>query len=512
MRERITEVSTTLFAWCCARTDTLADAEDLSQDVLLALLESTPRLRDERAFYGFMWSVANHVYAKWLRKRRRHRETPLRDATDERDPFASLDEADDVALLRRELALLGRQCRRATVLYYLDGLSCAEIADSLDVSESMVKYLLFKARKTLKEGIYMERFPGTLSYRPREFFACYVGEGPNAFWNLMSRLIPQNILAACYLTPLTPEQISLEIGVPLPYLEGEIAELTNRRMLLREGRKYRAGILLISADCIRETAAKNAPLYQTVAERVASFLDLALGAFRAVGFRGDFSDDTLRWQLATLVFRQAQDFSGDRPDIPMPETAWGDRAFLSLQEKTDVHAMRVAFSAMKSRQGDQLLFYDVLPKPHGDHRDLWSRPRSVDLLCEIIRGQTPESDGDRELAEELVRLDYLRRDGGALTPTMPVFTEETFGAATALAADFVREELAETLFALDDTAEHILREHSPKYLHGQIPGVVLADRVVHAVDAPLERMLAMGALSADWVPGELPGMQVILKN
>lgn len=514
MRERIAEMSATLFAWCRARTSTLADAEDLSQEILLALLESVPRLREEGAFYGFMWSVADRVYAKWLRKRRRNRETALTDrAVEEDHAFAALDEASDIALLRRELALLNRRCREATVLYYLDGLSCAEIAKRLSISESMVKYLLFKARKTLKEGINMDRQPGTLSYRPREFDACYVGTGPNAFWNLMKRLISQNILAACSLTPLTPEQISVEIGVPLPYLDGEIAELLERRMLLREGGKVRAGILLVSADCIRETADKNAALYRQIADRLSAFLDERLDAFRAIGFRGcDFSEMTLRWQLATLVFRQAQGYTGDRPEIPMPETAWGDRAFLFLREKADVHCANVAFSAMTSRRDDQLLFYDYMGNPPGNHHDLWSRPQSIDLLCEIVRGAMPESGYDRESAEELVRRGFLRRDGERLLPTMPVFTQAQFDAAMALAAAFVQEKLANMLWALDDMAERVLREHSPKYLHAQIPGVVQACRITHAVEAPLARLTDSGALSAGWLPGELPGMQIILKN
>ena len=54
--DRIAEMSRAIRAWCIARTPTIQDAEDLSQDVLLAMLEAAPNLRDEGAFYGFMWA------------------------------------------------------------------------------------------------------------------------------------------------------------------------------------------------------------------------------------------------------------------------------------------------------------------------------------------------------------------------------------------------------------------------------------------------------------------------
>ena len=67
MNDRIAAMSRTVYAWCAARTATAADAEDLAQEVLLAMLRAAPNLRDEKAFYGFMWSVAANVYKAWLR-------------------------------------------------------------------------------------------------------------------------------------------------------------------------------------------------------------------------------------------------------------------------------------------------------------------------------------------------------------------------------------------------------------------------------------------------------------
>ena len=87
VNDRIAGMSRTVYAWSVARTATAADAEDLSQEVLLAMLGAAPNLRDERAFYGFMWSVADNVYRAWLRKRRIQPRTLADSQADPADPL-----------------------------------------------------------------------------------------------------------------------------------------------------------------------------------------------------------------------------------------------------------------------------------------------------------------------------------------------------------------------------------------------------------------------------------------
>ena len=70
----------------------------------------------------------------------------------------------------------------------------------------------------------MERTLGELSYNPKTLIPLYHGEGPNSFGNFMESKIKQNIISACYNDALTVQQISLETGIPLPYLDDEIKE------------------------------------------------------------------------------------------------------------------------------------------------------------------------------------------------------------------------------------------------------------------------------------------------
>lgn len=175
-----------------AKTPTREEAEDLCQDILYELVKSSKNIRNQDAFYGFMWTVAGNVYRQWCRKRAKIRTCELTDDIPA-EVIINDDENTDIYFLRRELSLLSEKYRRATILYYIDRKSCAEIAHILAISESMVKYLLFKSRKILKEGMSMERKLGSLSYNPKIFVPLYMGSGPNHFWDFMQSKIRQNI-------------------------------------------------------------------------------------------------------------------------------------------------------------------------------------------------------------------------------------------------------------------------------------------------------------------------------
>lgn len=124
MQERIAAASRTIYTWSLSRTAHPQDAEDLAQDIAVELLRSLPNLRDEQAFYGFMWGVARNVYLAWLRRKRR----TAYDGLPQEMPAPAPDpdgEGEELRLLCRELALLAEKYRRAAVLYYIDGQSCA---------------------------------------------------------------------------------------------------------------------------------------------------------------------------------------------------------------------------------------------------------------------------------------------------------------------------------------------------------------------------------------------------
>ena len=91
----------------------------------------------------------------------------------------------------------------------------------------------------------MERSYGEQSYNPKSLNILYMGEGPNHYWNLVSgSRIRQNILWACYNDRLTEDEIALQIGVSLPYIEDDLRQLTETWLLQKDGNYYKTNIII----------------------------------------------------------------------------------------------------------------------------------------------------------------------------------------------------------------------------------------------------------------------------
>lgn len=517
LNRKITEVSKTIYHYCVARTPTREEAEDLSQDILYELIKSSKNIRDDNAFYGFMWGVADNVYKQWCRKRAHRQYNELTDDIPaEEEPYSLDGEGrEDIYRLRRELTLLSEQHRRATILYYIHRKSCAEIAELLSISESMVKYLLFKSRKKLKEGMNMERKLGTLSYDPKTLIPMYSGEGPNQFWSFMQSKIRQNIVGACYNDALTPQQISLETGIPLPYLDNEIQELTDKKILISEGPRYKTNVMIITADCRQEMDAASEVYCRRLADEMAAYLDNNMPAYREIGFMGsDYSDTTLRWQLMIPAFREIMHHDAAL-EAACPVTGWGERACLRFEE-TSAHSQPqyiFNYSTLGSTHGDSVLFYDYLPNLYGDHHDFYGNQRYINILCDIARGDCGKfGEYDLEAVADMIRMGYVRREGESFAVNMPVYTAEQYARVQDMAKAFVTETMGQTVAELLAATTAVLREHTPKHLQDQVELVAYVEKHFNAVSAPALRMIEEGKLVPNWHVGEMPTTYIVLND
>ena len=196
----------TIFAYALSRVSNKTDAEDLTNDIVLAILQNAEKLKTPDAFYGYVWGIAANTWRKFLSKRNRlcfdEIDETLTDSTDFTEDILA---REDVQILRREIALLSKEYRECIIDYYYDELSCAEIAKKRKISLEMVKYYLFKTRKILKEGICMEREFGEKSFRPVpfEFFTIFSGGGNTEYQRLFTRKLPGQILMSAYYTPMS---------------------------------------------------------------------------------------------------------------------------------------------------------------------------------------------------------------------------------------------------------------------------------------------------------------------
>lgn len=501
-REKITEASKTIFSYCMSKTPTREEAEDLSQDILYELMKSVDNIRDDKAFYAFMWAVAGNVYKQWYRKNLKNRTYEFTDDVFSEDNYSE-DDSSDIYLLRRELTLLSEKYRKAIILYYIEGCSCSEISSSLAISESMVKYLLFKSRKILKEGMNMERNLGELSYHPITLIPMYSGQGPNHFDDFMQSRIRQSILSACYNDSLTVQQISLETGIPLPYLDDEIRELENKQLLIRDRTHYKANVIIVTSECADEMERSVDQYHGLIADKMEAFLHDKMEEYKSIGFLGNhFSDNTLRWQLATVLFRTIGGIG--RGNTSAPQTAWGESAYLWCVERlNEKHLFN--YCGVNSKRGDSLYFFDYWKdgKGKGNHHDFYGNERYINIFCDICRGEKPTfSEYDLEAVAEMIKKGYVMKEGDIYRASVPVYTSDQYQATISMVKDFMNAQLVEIIEKMDETAARILRSHTPKHLQDQVAAISSMDKFVNAICIPASILMDRQVLSIAWHPCE----------
>ncbi len=133
-----------LFAHARRLSDDAETARDLVQEAWVAILRSLPALRDDRAFLPWALAIVTRAAAREVTRRVRARETGAELTRAADAPGA------DPPDLRAAIGELPAGQRAVLTLFYLDGLSVAEMATALEIPPGTVKTRLMHARSRLR--------------------------------------------------------------------------------------------------------------------------------------------------------------------------------------------------------------------------------------------------------------------------------------------------------------------------------------------------------------------------
>ena len=164
MEELLRAAYTPVYYQCRRFLKTGADAEDMTQEVLLLLYTKLDTLKEPAAFWGWLGRLTANRCKNALT--RTHADLPILedeegnsvlDAIESGDRTAVPEEAFDNAETARMIGgivdALPEAQRDCVLLYYYDEMSVKEIAGVTGVAENTVKSRLNYARKTIKENV-----------------------------------------------------------------------------------------------------------------------------------------------------------------------------------------------------------------------------------------------------------------------------------------------------------------------------------------------------------------------
>ena len=297
--ERLIPYIERVYGYSMNRTFTREEAEELTQQILLTVLQELPRLRDASRFEPFLWGIARRVTLRFSRLQGRRRQHLSWDDLTAL-PAPEDEDAAGYAALRRQVAMLSAQWRDILVLHYFDGLSPREIATRLSLPEGTVTWRLSRARQRLKEEY--ENMNET-ALHPTKLFIGWSGSdcGPERLLAITSAL-HQNLLWLCRETPQTVEALAAHTGVPAYYIEDALRELLRREAVSEQPRqRYRSEIIIYTpahADHFRRQEALFTPL---AAPFASALRQLADGAANLGHHTAGRSDADLLWLYGMMA-------------------------------------------------------------------------------------------------------------------------------------------------------------------------------------------------------------------
>ncbi len=513
---KIEEIAKSLLSYCTARTSNHFEAEDLAQDIIVEIYRSAGNIRNQAAFYGFMWAVAGNVYKQWCRNKSKVKECEITDNILDETDLPDEDNS-ELYLLRRELTLLTEKYRRAVVLYYVENRSCSEISDHLSISESMVKYLLFKSRQILKEGMNMERNYGQQSYNPKELTLQFWGNEANRYYHLCDSKISQNILFACYNDKLTAEQISLEIGVSLPYMEDKLTELCEYELLKKDGNRYYTNIVIFTKDLGNEVNIKTAELREKIADILTDSIAEHEAEVRNIGFIGaDMRNNLFAWQMVSFILYNAViDIFQSKIQLVYPKDKYGTECFIwgceSGGQNSWLSSFDFGISNVVNNAGDYVQFMDFPINGEMVHHYFFNQQNITNVFLDIAKRNTEHfSENDKAIAADMVREGYIVSNEDGLFVNTPVLTKEQHQKLKEIFSDTATK-IADEAEALMNTVTKILKDHIPVQLKKSAKDMAYLRLFDDAISAPVAILYDRKYLLPYNGDGVLPTTYVILK-
>ncbi|MBQ9106889.1 MAG: sigma-70 family RNA polymerase sigma factor [Clostridia bacterium] len=432
-----------LFYFCLKKTGNHIEAEDLTHDIALQIITPLNKGTIPMNFSAWIWQIARNRYAVWAKEKHNRNESvtgsDINDYEIEDESENILDEmihTEQMALLRRELAFIKSDYRNIVVAYYIENKNVREIAESLSLPTNTVKSRLLRARQILKEGMDMAREFGKRSYNPEQI--AFVMNGKDGKkgqpWSIITHLLYKNIFLETYENPQTAEELALEIGTALPYMEDELEFLTREQLLVKSENKYQTAFKIISKEEQRQKYDNNKKVQKVLTDKICELIDAYINEdgskvnYDYVGY------EAAKWTLIVRAFdwlqfsaketnKASKEYNNSYPSRP-DDGAWILTGYETIDwEKPKFVGLHGYLSHDKNEVkkdvdfGQFKFFFKNIQEKTPSHLN-WMEAYTLWLVCS---GRTEAC--EKSYLEKLLEYGYLKK-GGSIIPNVVIFDRD----------------------------------------------------------------------------------------
>lgn len=455
-----------IYLYCMRKVSNTTVAEDLTSDIIVEMLRSYTRIENDEAVYGYLWSIANNLCNNYWRKQSRfsYDELPEEYAgVYVPTPEEEYIHQEELTVLRRELSLLSENYRVIMIEYYINNMRCEKIAAKMGISVNNIKQYLFEGRKKVKIGMDKQREYGTRSYAPEKFTMDFWGNSSKGYWELFERKLPGNIMLALYEKPRTLEELSLEVGVAVPYLEDELGSLEKYEVIKRKGSKYYSNIVIYDYSWMEQIHAHSRKALNDQLDNIKSMIDKGVELLEQTDYMNYMDDlNARRWFVLMLLFWEAQQTSEGKmkTHLTFPLLANGSNGYVMGKRgefPIAIHGIYGMYSLAKGyiRVFNYTMLSDTVLSPFDrGHREV--------LLA--AEGRATEMNQISELPK-LLDMNVVRIDEGKVTPCYSEISENGYlSIMNALGSEI--DSLAEIAAHIREDAGDDLAKITPPEING----------------------------------------------
>ncbi len=474
MRDRLTgefaeNYMEKLFYFCLKKTGNHIEAEDLTQDIAFQIITALNKGTLPTSFSAWVWQIARNRYSVWAKEKHKRNESvtgsDISDYEIEDESENILDEmihTEQMALLRRELAFIKSDYRNIVVAYYIENKTVREIASALSLPINTVKSRLLRAREILKEGMDMAREFGKRSYTPEEITFVQSGrDGKNGQpWSIITHLLYKNIFLETYENPQTAEELSLELGIALPYMEDELEFLTREQLLTKNENKYQTAFKIISKEEQRKKYDNNKKIQKALTYKICELIDIYINEdgskvnYDYVGYEAAKwtlivrAFDWLQWS-ANTVNNTSVEYRNSYPERP-DDGAWIITGYETIDWKQPEFVGQhgyLSHDMNEIKKDIDFAQFKFQYKNIGDKTPThlsWKEAYTLWLVCS---GRTEAC--EKSYLEKLLEYGYLKKEG-SIIPNVVIFdrnAEKTYN-----------EQLTEKLTSLKDDIYSLFKQ------------------------------------------------------
>ncbi len=476
---------TAIYGYAYGKLYDKSKAEDLSSEIIVEVLSSVKSLKDDNSFWGFVWRIAENTFRKFIRKQELISKAMSLDTDNHAEmldfsvSFEKIEQDEQIYRLRRELSLLSKLHRNICIAYYVHNKSCSSIAKEFSISVEMVKQHLFKARKILKEGMKMERKLGEKSYNPGTLRLDFWGDR-NLYNSICDKKLPGAILLAAYNRPSAPEDLSVELGVAMPYLEEEIEILTAAGLLKENGKKVETDIVIITDEYEKKFVEATKGVYPQIGEKLYNSIVNMLPKIRDLQFVGnDYDDNRLLWCIMSIVLFRGYEIASYKAPAGEPhKLALGCNGWVFGYDNNyeNIHYLGVTLKNCISTDGSWFAAVNYRVAEQASHLSHSCFREMTDAMISAI--ENGKADCNNSRLTSLIENKFIISDNGNLSANFPVFSESVYNELLKIVNDDA-ESVADCMIDISNKAEALLSTTVPKALKGECADIA---KIHHGMD------------------------------